>query len=389
MSATARNTIVGLFTAVGIVIIGWMTLNFKGGRQLAFLRQGYEIRVTFDSLEGMGEGTEVRFNGKRVGLVTRSEIDLEFVNPPQVVVEIEEKYKLPRNCEVRLVSEMFGRRYIEFVYRRHPGDTRPVEFWPRDGSAMIAGEARPSGLDQVGSTVKALEKQMAEVLDQTANVMRDLDKAVEENRKGVRESIEGIRNMLGNPENQKNLAKTLAFVGDDKLHASIRESVDGVKALTGPKVVANVTATMEDVRAAAKDARDITASLKKTAVEVEAIAARVDKLIANVDGQVTELGGSGKRISADAEGLIKELRVELKSVTGKVNDHMVQVGRILQSVQTVARNIETGQGTAGKLLADPRLYESMVDLVNLLKMTGEELRGLAKNWREGGIRIQF
>lgn len=371
--AAGRNIVVGLFMIVASLLIAGMTLTLRGGLRVAGLTPGYPVRITLSDLQGVSDGVEVRLNGKRIGTVVQTELDPDLLEPPRMLAMIDRRYRIPKQARAVLVTEALGRRYIELTYRRTSAGA-PVEFWPQDATTPIeiAGDSRASGLEQVGETVRALQGQIAEAVDKATTLLNNLNTVVEENRRAVNESVTGIAKMLGSEQNQRNLDKALAFLGGDKLHRDIADSVEGVRKLTAdPKLQEDVQTAVADVRAAAADLKELSARLREATAGADRLAAKVEKTVDNT------------------EALTRQLQADLKAVSTKLTDDLERTARVLQSVQAVAHNLESGQGTAGKLLNDPKLYEAMIDLVRQLNLASEDLRKLVKKWDEGGLKLKL
>ncbi|KKL46294.1 hypothetical protein LCGC14_2346990, partial [marine sediment metagenome] len=62
---------------------------------------------------------------------------------------------------------------------------------------------------------------------------------------------------------------------------------------------------------------------------------------------------------------------------------------LLTSLHRSAERIESGQGTAGKLINDPRLYEDLVEATGQLKTTLETLQKLLEKWDAEGVNLKL
>ena len=112
----------------------------------------------------------------------------------------------------------------------------------------------------------------------------------------------------------------------------------------------------------------------------------------------------------DALTVILEMPgVEKNNVDVRVEDGVLSVqGRLdlskyqgLQPLYTeynvghYARNfhlsskIDQNQGTAGKFVNDPRLYEAMVDTAREMRATVSDLRRLVQQWEQEGVQLKL
>jgi hypothetical protein len=62
---------------------------------------------------------------------------------------------------------------------------------------------------------------------------------------------------------------------------------------------------------------------------------------------------------------------------------------LLASVQDITEKLNKGQGTAGQLLNDPRLYQALVDSAKQLSLTVGELRLLVEQWQQEGVGFKL
>ena len=113
------------------------------------------------------------------------------------------------------------------------------------------------------------------------------------------------------------------------------------------------------------------AQLKTTLVNVDAT-------MKNADHTVSQFGTAATQASATVEATQKQiLRVSEKLVD--------TLGQLQKTVQQVSE----GNGTTGKLIRDPRLYDGLLDLSKSLKSTVDDLDFMLKKWRDEGVNLHF
>ena len=74
MSA-AKNTIIGVFVAIGLVCVGYLTI--KLGRMEVFGDSGYTVSARFTSVAGLRVGANVEIAGVAIGRVSAIRLDNE------------------------------------------------------------------------------------------------------------------------------------------------------------------------------------------------------------------------------------------------------------------------------------------------------------------------
>ena len=58
-------------------------------------------------------------------------------------------------------------------------------------------------------------------------------------------------------------------------------------------------------------------------------------------------------------------------------------------MQSILGKVDKGQGTAGQLVNDPRLYQSLVDTSRELNATVADLKRLIEQWEEEGVDLHL
>jgi phospholipid/cholesterol/gamma-HCH transport system substrate-binding protein len=64
------------------------------------------------------------------------------------------------------------------------------------------------------------------------------------------------------------------------------------------------------------------------------------------------------------------------------------VSELLQQFQQIAQKINAGQGTAGQLVNDPQLYQSLVATTQELNATIADLKRLVEQWEQEGVSLK-
>ncbi len=76
---------------------------------------GYEVNVSFDRIDGLSVGGEVRISGLKVGVVSDAKIDPETYQA-KVELNIEDDIKIPDDSSAEIVSAgLLGDKYIALV----------------------------------------------------------------------------------------------------------------------------------------------------------------------------------------------------------------------------------------------------------------------------------
>ena len=105
----SQETKVGLFVLIGVVIFAVAVILFADVN----LQKGYELKVVFDSAEGLSEQGQVKMAGVEVGKV--KEIAL-IQNKALVTINMKPKVKIYRDATAKIVSVgMVGNKFLEMT----------------------------------------------------------------------------------------------------------------------------------------------------------------------------------------------------------------------------------------------------------------------------------
>ena len=61
----------------------------------------------------------------------------------------------------------------------------------------------------------------------------------------------------------------------------------------------------------------------------------------------------------------------------------------MQSFQSITQKVDEGKGTAGLLVNDPKLYQSLVDTSRELNATIADLRRVVQQWEQEGVSLKL
>ncbi|MFH1614424.1 MAG: MlaD family protein [Planctomycetota bacterium] len=247
-----HNLVVGIFTLVGIVALGWMIFLF-GDLPVAVSRiRSFQVYVQFPSAPGIQENTPVQFCGYQVGRVVaviapKVIADREtgrVYHHVKAVLAIDKEYvDIPANIQVKLIKRGLGSSYIELLPRH--GSVYPPE--PLDSNRPeTAFLCRGMVLEgSTGASTEFLPEETQQQLEELAKNLTDLSSDAEK--------------VLGDEENQDNFKKLLAksVVALEEIR---RFSAAGVETLTIAnksieEISASLVATNSDMSIVARELR--------------------------------------------------------------------------------------------------------------------------------------
>lgn len=127
--------------------------------------------------------------------------------------------------------------------------------------------------------------------------------------------------------------------------------------IADPKLAEDVKTSLANVRQASESAKTITANLDKAVVTVN--------------------------------DTTKTAQAKIDEISKSVQLRLDQAAATLEQVQQITAKVNAGEGTAGKLINDPKLYAGLVDTTSELNATVKDLRRLIQQWEQEGVTAKL
>jgi phospholipid/cholesterol/gamma-HCH transport system substrate-binding protein len=370
MREHARNVLVGLTVIVALVLLGAMIVLFTGLPE-AF-RRGRVLRIHFPDTGDMHPGDWVHLAGLRIGKVT----DVAFVDGDprrgvEFVARIDEGVRIPADVEPRIYSRGFvGGGHLVLV----PGGPerfdlrtgRKLDFLPDDWDRPLVGTLKGA---------EVLPQEVTEGLRGLAKLAETLNDLIAPPQPATA-TAPGATQPVGVPA-APNLRGTLA---------KLARALDALDAVLGDaENQANVKASMANLAKATAKAADAMVALREFAAEATKTAAETRKTVAEARQAVTQAAkaaGKFADLADHTDSRIEKLSQKFLADAEKLSDLMTALHR-------VATKIEAGEGTAGKLVNDPKLYSSLVEASDQLTRLVKEFRELVAQWKKQGVLMKL
>lgn len=335
MSPNKRNLMVGVVVIAGLLILAWMILKFANRAATFVFTKGTPVHVAADHAEGLSEGSAIYYRGVNVGrvlsmtLAEDQRVRIEaIINPGQPV-----PFNVAGFIRTGNLLSASASIFLELPADQppgrfiQPGDTIAATI-PR-GSAII-----PSEFTDLARELR--EQQLIRHLDQTVITFRE-----QAERAGkLMDSMNGL-------------------VSDEKMRTDLRTAVG-------------------NIRTATEQANRIAANLEKFSGDLNGMSQQASATITDVRGAV----GDVRKTIASTNG-------HMDTLARNMNDRIDQIGKLLGQFQSLAGKVEKGEGTAGKLFTDPKLYDSMAVTAQELKLLVGDLRRLAQQWEQEGLSLKM
>jgi phospholipid/cholesterol/gamma-HCH transport system substrate-binding protein len=368
---------VGLLVAGALVIL-MVFLFFIGSEQKIFARKNeYEVRL--ENVTGLAEGNPVKMSGVTIGVIR--EIKLP-VDPKQKSVEIlvmidrqfSERVRGDSRVRMKKLGLLTGDAYLDVT----PGTLR----FPELEAGSVIPSQRQTDVESIISSGEDLVDNLVQISYSLKNVLQRVDRG------------EGLLGEITTaPETKQRLTDTL-LTTLNKANAALTH-VESGRGVVGKLVYDD------------KYAEQLLASIGSTAQSLQTITATVQKGFESNQGvvpalmndpvakeHVYEIVANLRTTSSNLSKFMEATQQGQGLVPRLLNDKeygdqaLTEFSLLARQLNELVAKINSGQGTAGKLISDPSLYESVNDIligINESKL----LRWLIRNRQQSGIEKRY
>lgn len=344
MNSYRKNLAVGIVMLSGLALLGYMIVKFGDAPAKLFASDRTEFTFAGARADGLSQGSGVMYLGVDVGTIAAVERDPH--DPTRVLIHamLDKRPPLPGNLYGKIRSQLVGGGSsldLELIARTPSGEQipHPVPTGQLDPHQLIPAEF-------VGVDVLPPEfGELATELRQTAEALRKAHV--------IEETGDMVKEIRLDAQRAGKLMETLdRTVGDPKMQEDLRVSL------------ANFRTTTDNAAKAS-------ANLEKFSLKLDHIGTRIDNL------------------SDTAATTMTKTQANLDDLTKKVNDRLEQVARLLETFQSVAGKIDHGKGTAGMFINDSKLYQSLADTAEEIKLAVADLKLLIEQWTQEGVSLKL
>ncbi len=218
---------IGVFIFVGLVLFG-VGIYFAG-KYMFLLRGDYRLKVEFDYLDDLAEGSSVRIGGgKTIGYVDEIVMD---GGRQIVILVIKSDFKINRSASFHIYStSLVGMKYIDV----EGYDPSYPEFFNPD--ELVVGIS-PLGMSRVMEMLGMIGNMLMEgnnpetigkvktAFGDTVQILASLSAVIEENRAAIRRTMDSVADTMENTEDvMAHLNSTLSNL--EMVTASLNHSLD-------------------------------------------------------------------------------------------------------------------------------------------------------------------
>ncbi len=255
METRANYLFIGSVT-LALLIAGFAFALWLAGAGRAPAFDRYVIYFQ-GAVDGLGEGSDVRYNGIKVGSVGK--ITLDRNDPSRVKVEVDVAAGTPvrKDTVAKLESQgITGVAYVQMTAGQ--GQSPLLERDPSGEPPII--QSKQGGLAQVIATLPEVLRNSAEILDQAKNFV--------------------------SPENQESVRRTLANI--ETVTAAIAAKSNEIQ-----EIIDNVNTVSGSIADAARSISSITGDAKKAMDAIEQFAVALRDLVISNRRSIDEFADEG------------------------------------------------------------------------------------------------
>ena len=286
---------VGSFAVAVIVILAFMTFRVGGLDWLK--KEGYTVYVNFRNIAGLDEKTKVKIAGVDAGIIEK--IDLKD-GTARLTLRIDNGVLIYRDAVASIKSSgLLGDKYLEIKI----GSEKPP---------LKNGDSVENVMELVD--VDDMVRKLSKVSDNISTLAESLNDAF-----GTEEAKQALKGSVLNLEDiTTNLNRTIV-VNDRKM----RNVLDNIQ---------NLTASFNDI-------------LNKNKGPFSSTVANMEDFSAKLKSEGPVLIANLNKATKDLREMVEENRSGIKST--------------VESFNSIAKKIDKGEGTIGKLVKDDNLYNNV------------------------------
>jgi phospholipid/cholesterol/gamma-HCH transport system substrate-binding protein len=336
---------VGVMVLFTLIITAILMLLF--GKMPKIARSTYELQITFPDAPGVTVDTPVRKSGVLIGRVTDVQLN-DDEGTVLIKVAIDGNRKLHESDVCFINESILGDATLEFQqvkYQTTPDEPDRPEIEPPDApdpvikpGAKLEGRVRPNAM----RVVSDLEGQLSELITAMTAASGDVSTLSRQ-----------VSKMIGGENDQlKRVIEKTELTLD-----SVRAASDNAnKVLGDEEMQANLKQTLRDMPATLAETREALAGFQQTM-------SLADTNLRNMETFTKSLGDKGDDIFL------------------KFDRSASRLERLLSNLTEFSEVLNSSEGTIGKLMRDPELYDNVnIAATNIANLT-RELRPIVNDIR--------
>lgn len=342
MREGTRNFMVGM-ASIGS-LIGLSALMMSFGEFDPWFNPRYSLTIKADNAAGLKPGGAIEFNGVPVGVVSNVTIEDDPQHPVHVHLLINQDVRLPTDVQPFAAAPLIGGSALLKMQAPpvEPGMAVAASL-PTDGTGVIFGPIKSGMFDQLTAQLDQRMKPIMESLDRF-NKLSDTFNELGSNLNALVQPQSGDQIAAGE---SPNLRTAVA-----KLNTTLDRATEGLELA---KEWLGDEAMKADIRQAVSNATQL-----------------IEKASTTVD-RFTELATS--------------VKVDVGALSQRLLPVADQLAATLEDVRGLARAAASGNGTIGRLMSNPDLYNALNDAAVRLERTLVDVQLAIQKIKAEGVKV--
>jgi phospholipid/cholesterol/gamma-HCH transport system substrate-binding protein len=327
-----RNVLVGVCT-IGALAGGAGLLFFFGELEPFFARR-WQLQVAFNDAGGLRKGSLVTLNGVPVGAIERVEIWTDSDRPVLITAAIDDGVRIPDPSVPSVQASLLGSGARLELTAALPMSV-PARSYAIDRELVLRGTVVPLEnrlVERVSKELKPLVENFKEIGALARNLnglVKPMEPGAPEDPENVRTAIRRLTETLARADAA--LADAQGWLSDEQLRTDVRDAAHGASELM---------------------------------VNASRMAQRIEALADSLAQDATALRDGALPMLDRASVALDELRALLVAA-------------------------RTGDGTVGRMMKDPALYEGLADAAKRLDEALAKINLLIEKIRAEGLDVEL
>ena len=347
MDSWKKNVLVAITVLGAFAAVGWMIIQFGGTLGNWIGGGGYQVRMTAPRVDGLAAGNRVQYLGLPVGRVESISLN-DNLDGFDVVLLMRPESRVPQNVVgvIRATNLISGGAAVDL-----DPDGSPTADLLADGDRIIAGEFGGADL---------IPPEISELADEVRELVSEFREA------GLVDNVNEQARKIGQLADSLN-----AVVADEDLRADVKASV-------------------ASIREAAAASSETAEEFRKFAVRLNELQDQADTLFADaneISGEVKLAVTDVRATATSARETIDRTSSDVQKITGQLVARLDQAQKIMARVESITAKIDNGEGTLGKFLNDPSVYQTLDTDLLILREILRDTERLVQQIEEEGFKL--
>ena len=341
MTERGRNIVIGIFVLLGLFVLGLLIVKFRTAVDYFGGMRDYYIEIQAEKTAAVLAGQTIHMNGYPIGEIKSVKLAEDPRQGVIITAAIGSAYSIPEDVDtVWIYRGQLGPPFIDIkVLPSHSDKMFPTT--PGKTVAKLKANIPPDAFSQISQLAEQLKPTLQEFGPALARIS-----ALAEN---LNLMIAGPASSGTNQAGRTDLRS---------LAQQFSQTLDNLNSLIGDEQNReNLKQSLANLSQAGKDASE---ALKEF-----------------------------RAFAAQAKQGTSQLTLDLRDAAQAVISSSEQVSKLLQNLNKTVEQVNQGQGTAGKILYDPQLYEEMLSSTENLDRAVQELRTLMNKWSREGMKVKW